>query len=138
MKTILKTAALALVVAAGTALPLTASAQTANTAAIKHPDAAVVDTEAGAADAAITDADTTAPDASAPDASALAMLDEAGAGDAGDEEEEEEEEDAGPLAHGDAAAPHASAHGTTKPAAKPAGTVKPKTKRKKRRPTAPR
>ena len=44
MKTILKTAALVLVVAAGTsALPLTASAQTAKTAAIKHPDAAVVD-----------------------------------------------------------------------------------------------
>jgi len=44
MKTTLKTAALALVVAAGTiALPLTASAQTAKSAVVKQPDPAVID-----------------------------------------------------------------------------------------------
>lgn len=44
MKSILKTAALALVLAAGTvALPLTASAQTAKNAVIKQPDPAMID-----------------------------------------------------------------------------------------------
>jgi serine/threonine protein kinase len=78
--------------------------------------------EAGAADASA--------DAEVVDASALAVLEDAGiadaGGDAGEEEEEEEEEDAGPLAHVDAAAPHPTPHGTSKPAPKPTGTKKKK------------
>jgi serine/threonine-protein kinase len=99
-------------------------------AIVPAPSASPLDAAAEVDPGGAVDAATGADSA---DASAVAMVDEAGASDAAaEEEEDEEEEDAGPVVHGDAAAPHPTAHGTAKPAPKPA--VKPKKPPTKKKP----